>query len=116
MSVEDDQAAIVQALEAVPDITAYPDESPMMGAGDAIVQWAGWEPQGALLLFTATWKVFLVLGAEPRSAMRFLDEHLMAMLEAIDQLLFIVKVDRVQFPTATAGNLLGVEITGERES
>jgi len=116
MSVEDDQAVIVQALEAVPDITGYADESAMMNAGDAIVQWAGWEPQGAPLLFTATWKIFLVLGSDPRSAMRFLDEHLVPMLEALDHLLYIVKIDRVQFPTATAGNLLGVEITAERES
>jgi len=116
MSVESDQAAIVQALDAVPDITGYPDESPMMNAGDAIVQWAGWEPQGAPLVFEATWKVFLVLGAEPRTAMRFLDQHLMAVLEAVHPLLYIIKVDRVQFPTATAGNLLGVEITAEKES
>jgi len=116
MSVEDDQAAIVQALEAVPDITGYADESPMMNAGDAIVQWATWEAQGARLLYTVTWKVFVVLGADPRTAVRFLDQHLVAILEAVDPLLYIVKVDRVQFPTATAGNLLGIEITGERES
>jgi len=116
MSLAGDRATLAQALDAVADITGYDDVSPMLNVGDAWVRWAGYDPQGPPLTFLASWKIFLVTGAEPGSAMQFLDTHLMPILDAIGWHAYVVGVRPVEFQTANAGVLYGAEITAEKES
>ena len=116
MSLAGDRAALAQALDAVPDITGYDDVSPMLNVGDAWVRWAGYDAAGPTMLFTATWKIFVVTGAEPGSAMQFLDMHLMPILDAVGWHAYTTGVRPVEFQTANAGVLYGAEITAEKES
>jgi hypothetical protein len=116
VSLAADRAAIAQALDAVPDIHGYDDWAPQMVPGDAWVRWAGYKNAGPPLTFTATWKIFVITGGDPGSAMQFLDAHLMLILDALSIHAYTTDVRPVEFQTANAGVLYGAEITAEKES
>jgi len=116
MSLSGDRATLAQALDALPDITGYDDVSPMLNVGDAWVRRAGYDAAGPPGVFNASWKVFVVTGGDPGSAMQFLDAHLAPIIDAIGWHAYTTAVRPVEFQTPTAGILYGAEITAERES
>lgn len=115
MSLSADRTALATALDAVTDISAYTDWPPQMVPGDLAVHWGGYDAQGPPLMFASTWKLQLIAGGTPGDAMVFVDNHLSAILDAIDQLVFITGVRPVEFQTPN-GVLYGAEITAQKES
>jgi hypothetical protein len=113
MSLTLDRHAFAAALDAVDGISGYDDEAPMSNVGDAWARWAGYDDQGASLLFTTTWKIFVITGGTPSDAMHFLDSHLDALLAAIEHLAYVTTVRPIQFDPSA---LYGVEITATKES
>ena len=116
MNLAGDRATLAQALDAVPDITGYADVPPMLNVGDAWPRCAGGIADGAPGSFTITWKISVITGAEPGPGMEFLDMHLAPLLDAIGWHAYVPSWAPVEFQTANAGVLYGVEITAEKES
>lgn len=116
MSLSADRATIAQALDAVADVTGYDDMPGTLSVGDAWVRWGGFEPTGAMGLYETTWRVDVITGGTPGDAMLFLDTHLVAILDAIDELVYIQGVAPVEFQIPNVGVLYGAEITATKES
>ena len=96
---------VVNALNAVDDVTGYLYAPNVWKAGDAWAQWAGAEPgeQGRYQQnFTHTYRVIVVLPADREAADGFTDARLNAIVEALCPVMTISEIVYTKLPAEGA--------------
>jgi hypothetical protein len=105
------RAAIAAALSTVDDVTGYEYKPTTPKAGDAWPLWSGGE-RGPGRSFQYAWRVFVLLSKDERLASAWVDEHVEALVDAMEDN-DVGSVDRLD-PVAvatSAGELLALQIT-----
>lgn len=108
MSIAGTRADIAAALDTVTGVRGYAYRPPAPRAGDA------WPLLGALeraegLAFYVTWRVLVLLPQDERGASDWLDAHHEALVDALEPIAFVDRVEPVTI-AAAGGDQFALQI------
>ncbi len=108
------RALLAAAASEVPGVSGFPTMPDGVTEGAAWPQWRGLSTDNEQAGLTNSWSVVFAVGSDYEAVDAWIDEHLDAVWDAIQPVMFIDSIEPTQITTGTAG-LVGLTVTGHRE-
>lgn len=104
---------IATALSEVDDVKGSEFRPSVLGAGDAWAQVASHDRADGSFFMTG-WAIYIVLSADERTAVKWFDDHIEDIRDALEDVVYVERDEPAVIPT-DAGDLFALLITARSE-
>lgn len=109
-----DRQDIATALSGVESVTGSAYRPMSIGPGSAWPQMSTVE-RGPGRQFGVTWRIFVALSGDEKTATTKTDELLEPLVEALEAVVFVDTIDFIELTLDQAGSIFGLQITARSE-